>query len=96
MNLADLTAAGFDIDTLNHAEAVLLRDFPQPIAELCDIMLGITIPVEELVRGGGGESPVTQRLRQALTALGWRKREVTIRKVVDEQEGLSEFLCNRP
>ena len=31
MNLSALVSAGFDIDALNHAEAVLERDFPQPI-----------------------------------------------------------------
>ena len=89
MNLGDLVSAGFDIDTLNHAEAVLERDFPQLTAELCEIILGVTIQAEELVRGGGGESPVTQRLRRALTDRGWPQRRVTIRKIVDDEERAS-------
>ena len=86
MTLTDLASDGFDIHALNHAEAVLERDFPQPLAELCDILQGITITIEELVRGGGGESPVTQRLRRALTESGWSTRRVTIRKIVDDEE----------
>ena len=89
MNLSDLVSAGFDIDAVNHAEAVLERDFPQPMAELCDILLGITISVEELVRGGGGESPVTRRLRNALSDRGWPTRQVTIRRIVDHEERAS-------
>ena len=89
MTLTDLRSAGFDICVLNHAEAVLERDFPQPMSELCDIMLGITISAEELVRGGGGEAPVTQRLRRALADSIWSTRRVTIRKIVDDQERAS-------
>ncbi len=89
MNLSDLVSAGFDIAALNHAEAVLERDFLQPMSELCDIMLGINISVEELVRGGGGESPMTRRLRNALNDRGWPTRQVTIRRIVDDEERAS-------
>ena len=89
MILTDLASAGFDIHALNHAKAVLERDFPQAMSELCDVLLGITISVEELVRGGGGESPVTQRLRRALDNRGWTTRQVTIRKIVDDEERAS-------
>ena len=86
MNLTDLRSAGFDVESLNHAEAVLERDFPQPLAELCEVAVEIRIPVEELVRGGGGESPVTKRLRNALSERQWTERRVTIRKFVDDDE----------
>ncbi len=89
MTLTDLRSAGFDIQVLNHAEAVLERDFAHLLVELCDVALNITISVEELVRGGGGESPVTQRLRRALADSGWSTRRVTIRKIVDDQERAS-------
>lgn len=86
MTLTDLKSAGFNVQALNHAEAVFERDFPRPLSELCDIVLGITISAEELVRGGGGESPVTRRLRDALNAHGWPTRQVTIRRIVDDEE----------
>lgn len=86
MTLTDLRSAGFDIRVLNHAKAVLERDFPQPLAEFCDTMLNFTIPVEEIVRRGGGETPFTQRLRKAFEDHGWPKREITIGKIVDGEE----------
>lgn len=89
MSLQDLASAGFDLHALNHAEAVFERDFPTPMGELSDILLSITIPVEELVRGGGGESPMTQRLRNAFTERGWPKRNINIRKFVDDAERTS-------
>ena len=86
MTLTNLASAGFDIHALNHAKAVLERDFTEPISELCDIMLNFTIPVDELVRRGGGEAPFTQRLRRAFESRGWPKREITIAKTVDGEE----------
>ena len=86
MSLAALSAAGFDVASLNHAEAVMVRDFAGPLTELCDILTGMQIMDSELIRGGGGESSLTQRLRQALAAGGWEKRKIVIQKTVDGKE----------
>lgn len=86
MSLSDLEAAGFDIQTVNHARAVLTKDFPEPLAELCDVLMAMHITDVELIRGGGGEAGPTQRLRRALTERGWRKRKIVISKTVDGTE----------
>ena len=86
MSLAALSAAGFDVASLNHAEAVMVRDFGVPLNELCGILTGMQILDAELIRGGGGEASLTQRLRQALTARGWGKRKIVIQKTVDGKE----------
>ncbi|WP_419944127.1 BglII/BstYI family type II restriction endonuclease [Candidatus Poriferisodalis sp.] len=86
MTLADLQAAGFDIATRNHAQAILMRDFPEALDELCRALAGVAIPDVELVRGGGGESPLTQRLRRSLADAGWHKRTIVVRKIVDDEE----------
>ena len=86
MSLADLEEAGFDVETVNHARAVLQEDFPGPLDELCRTLLAVKIADFELVRGGGGEAGSTQRLRRALTDRGWVKRNIVIRKTVDELE----------
>ena len=83
MSLAALSAAGFDVSSLNHAEAVMARDFAEPLDELCEILVNMEVLDSELVRGGGGESSLTQRLRQALTERDWKKRKIVIRKTVD-------------
>lgn len=84
--LADLTARGFDVRAVNHARAVLTKDFPEPLRELCEALLAVRIADVELVRGGGGEANSTQRLRRSLTDRRWFKRNVVIRKTVDEIE----------
>ena len=84
MSLLDLQDAGFDIQTVNHAHAVLIKDFPGELAELCETLLDFRISDVELIQGGGGEADFTQRLRRSLTGRGWIKRNIVIRKTVDD------------
>lgn len=56
------------------------------VTELEDALLNIKIPIEELVRGGGGEGKATQRLRRALAEQGWLKHNFEIKKIVDGEE----------
>ena len=86
MILAGWQADGFEIQTINHAHAVLVKDFPEPLQELDAALREISISDDELVQGGGGEAGPTQRLRRALTASGWRKENIVIRKIVDGEE----------
>lgn len=84
--LSDLRSFGFDVQTENHATAILTRDFPVPLRELCEVLSEVQIADVELIRGGGGEAAPTQRLRRALNSRNWKKRNVVIRKTVDGQE----------
>lgn len=86
MRLTDLEEAGFDVQTENHALAVLTQDFPDPLRELCETLLDVRILDIELIQGGGGEAKSTQRLRKSLTNQGWLKRSIEIKKVVDGVE----------
>ena len=86
MSLSDLSRAGFDVQTVNHALAVLTNDFPGPLNELCEVLTAVRLTDVELIRGGGGEASSTQRLRRALSGRGWHKRNIVIRKTVDGME----------
>lgn len=81
-----LRAVGFELHFASHAEAILQSDFPDVVTQLEDALLGLVIPVTEIVGSGGGEAQVTQRLRRKFSDLGWRKRNVEIKKVVDGVE----------
>lgn len=75
---------GFQVLALHHAEAILEHDMPEAIAELQEALAAIEIPVEDLVRGGGGEGAMTQRLRRALADdYGWRKHNFEVKKIID-------------
>lgn len=82
-----LKQKGFQIEVLHHAEAILRHDMTQAVRELEEALLTIEIPVEELVRSGGGEGQMTQRLRRKLSdSFGWEKHNFEIKKVVDGEE----------
>jgi hypothetical protein len=81
--LADLRAAGFDVATRNHAEAILNHDFAADLSALVAALLSFRIGLAEVIGGGGGESGQTQRLRHALTEAGWRKHKFTVQTIVD-------------
>lgn len=80
--LRPLQQAGYDVLALHHAAAILQHDMPQAIKDLESVLIGLEIPVEEIVSGGGGEAPSTQRKRHTLAGLGWSKCNVTVRKLV--------------
>ncbi len=78
-----LRERGFQIEFLSHAEAILSVDFEPAVAELEEALLASTVPIEEIVAGGGGESKGTQRLRKALAAAQWPKFTFTIEKRIN-------------
>ena len=80
-----LRRAGFDIAFTYHADAILHRHFPDAGEELDRVIGAISIPVVELVRGGGGEAQVTQRLRRALSERGWRKETFYVEKKINDR-----------
>ena len=79
-----LTARGFQVQFESHARAILGADFPSAVTELEDALASATIPIEEIVAGGGGEAKGTQRLRRALAAKGWRKTTFTVEKRIND------------
>ena len=82
----DLEAAGFQVQFLSHAQAILTVDFPNALNEICNVLSKATIPIEEIIAGGGGETKGTQRLRRALAQLNWPKTEFIIQKIINGKE----------
>lgn len=78
-----IQAAGFQVETLHHAKAILSVDFPEVADELEQILLNSGIPIEEIIGSGGGETKGTQRLRRALREAGWEKHNFTVQRVID-------------
>lgn len=85
--LARLRDRGFDVLCVSHAEAILSNDFMDALNDIESVLAGFRIGIEEIVRGGGGETPFTQRLRKSFVAeKQWIKREFVIRKFIDNVE----------
>lgn len=78
-----LVERGFQIEFQSHAQAILSVDFPEAIQELELALLATTIPIEEIIAGGGGEAKGTQRLRNALNNLSWPKTEFIVERRIN-------------
>lgn len=82
----ELRRLGYEIAFACHAEAILSVDFPDIAGALETALLGVSLPISEIVGSGGGEALLTQRLRRGFHGLGWRKRNIDIKKIVDSIE----------
>lgn len=78
-----LRAVGFQIESHSHAEAILSVDFAEVARQLEALLATATIPIEEIIGSGGGETKGTQRLRRALHDHGWRKHRFEIQRTID-------------
>ena len=78
-----LVTAGFQVEFHSHAKAILGIDFPEVANEIEQVLLASSIPIEEIVGSGGGETKGTQRLRRALKERGWRKHNFVVQRVID-------------
>ena len=85
-DLSNLIERGFQVEFHSHARAILSVDFPEALAELEATLAKITIPIEEIIAGGGGEAKGTQRLRRALNDLKWIKTKFEVKKVINGRE----------
>lgn len=74
---------GFQVETRCHANALLMVDFPDAAQEIETVLANFTIGISEIVGGGGGEATITQRLRRALSEVGWAKANFQISKTIN-------------
>ncbi len=81
--LDQLKKNGFEVKFEGHAAAILERHFPEALNDIEKALVGVQIPITEIIASGGGEHPATQRLRRALKALGWDKYHYEIKKTIN-------------
>ena len=87
--LGALRAAGFDVATRNHAEAILTGDFAAELAPLTEALLAFRMTAREIIASGGGQAASTMRLRDALYAAGWGKHVFKVATMVDGRERIA-------
>ena len=85
-SFSGLVAKGYQIEFHSHSKAILSVDFPEALLELESALGSLTVPIEEIIAGGGGEAKGTQRLRRALTALNWVKTTFEVKKTINGRE----------
>src|SRR4051794_29662952 len=85
-----LKEKGFQVEFRSHAQAILGVDFPEVAEQVEGVLLDSTVPIEEIIRSGGGEAKGTQRLRNALAAHDWRKHNFVVQRIIDGVEKESQ------
>jgi Restriction endonuclease BglII len=80
-----LRGNGYQIEFVSHALAILEIDFPDAASQLEEVLLNQSVPIEEIIGSGGGETKGTQRLRNGLNTRGWTKETFTIKKSINEE-----------
>src|SRR5262245_42921552 len=75
---------GFQVEFHSHAAAILGVDFPDAAQQLESVLGNATIPIEEIIAGGGREAKGTQRRRKGLAAHGWRTKTFTVVKTIND------------
>src|ERR1043166_3277758 len=78
-----LKSKGYQVEFHSHAQAILGADFPEAVGELERALLEQSLPIEEIIGSGGGETKGTQRLRRNLTAVNWVRETFTIVKTIN-------------
>jgi len=78
-----LRSAGFDIETRNHAQAILQGDFATETQVLIAALGGHRITARDIIQSGGGHAASTMRLRDALRRAGWHKHVFVLQTSVD-------------
>ncbi|MCC6949562.1 MAG: restriction endonuclease [Bradyrhizobiaceae bacterium] len=86
VDLSEPEQKGYQIEFHSHAKAILTIDFPGALLELEQVLNSLTIPIEEIIAGGGGEAKGTQRLRKKLNEMGWVKTKFEIKKTINNRE----------
>lgn len=81
-----LRKRGFQVEFRSHAKAILSVDFPEVAKQLEGVLEASTIPIEEIIGSGGGETKGTQRLRRALAGHEWRKHNFVVQRIIDGVE----------
>jgi hypothetical protein len=84
--ISALTRRGFDVQYLSHAKSILTGEFGSQLNELAGVLAGLYLPITEIIGSGGGETRFTQRTRNALAELGWRKHNFVVSKIIDGVE----------
>lgn len=79
----NLIERGFQVEVHSHARAILSVDFPDAVDELQNAIGSLSIPIEEIIGSGGGETLGTQRLRRSLADFGWTKKNFVVEKRIN-------------
>lgn len=86
----DAVLKAYDFHDHQHAIAILTVDFPELLAEICDVLLAFRISIDQIKKAGGNESEIPKALSRQLRPLGWKEQELRVKLKVGGQTLVSD------
>lgn len=90
MDIHGYFPAGFDrkynVRSWRHALAILSVDFPEQFADILHVLGAFELRKSHIVSGGGGKSPVSGYLDNALYNLGWSEKAFDTKIIIDGEQ----------
>lgn len=77
--------SGYTYGITRAADLILQGAHPQRFDDLCHVLDNSVFKVADMVAGGGGRSQIAVAWDDALRALGWGKKNVSVKRVVDDE-----------
>ena len=78
--------ARYHFDERGHACAILKGDYPSEFRDVLAALEAFEVPKSEILKGGGGKTPIANRLDIFLRSRGWAEKSFDTKIVVDGRE----------
>jgi len=75
---------GYHVKTVRHGLIILETVFPEIASEITEILKNYYIYEDQIIKPGGGKSPMVKALEKAFKKTGWEKRNVDMEVLVDK------------
>ncbi len=76
----------FLFDERHHATSVLATDYPSEFSDLMGCLLGFTLRKSDILKAGGGLSPIPKAIDGFLRRRGWSEKKFDIKITIDGKE----------
>ena len=76
----------YEVHEWRHAAAILRNDFPHEWDDIATVLTAFRLKKADVIKPGGGKSPVAKLIDEGFAARGWREKGFTTKLVVDGSE----------
>jgi hypothetical protein len=76
----------YEIHEWKHASAILESDFPEEWQDIIEILNNFQLKRSEVLKPGGGLSPISQWFNRSFINRGWREKSFETKILVDNKE----------
>jgi hypothetical protein len=74
---------GYHVENVRHGLTILETVFPEIASEITEILKNYYIYEDQIIKPGGGKSPMVTALEKGFKKTGWEKRNVEMEVLVD-------------